>query len=152
MSDVVTEPLNTRKGGRPVRWALKCDVCKLQLLHGAPILFAVQTGGSGPYPGMSEWYVAGVHADPCGASLLGCYGTDYESRQCRGCAREMWVRLNTRRAHCTYACRQRDYRRRRQLDAQALARGQVMRKSELYWLTRPDPLQWVSVAALAGAS
>lgn len=137
---LVTQPLR-KSVGRPTTRPLTCDVCKLAVAAGAPVLFAQQEGGTGPYHGMSGWYVACTHALSCGADFLRSFADEYTQRACRGCHRVMWVRQHSRRSHCSGPCRQAYYRRRRVVSASALAVGRVLYRDELYWLTRPggDP-------------
>jgi hypothetical protein len=91
---------------------LKCDVCRLAIFGDA--FFAVQERGSGPYVGMSGWYIATTHVDPCGQGFL-VSNPEYQPRRCRGCGRAMWLRPGARRTHCSNACRQSHYRRRQEL-------------------------------------
>jgi hypothetical protein len=118
---------------------LVCDLCDGPIPTAEPVLFATQESGCGPYPGQCGWYTATSHVDPCGAGFLASSygGVDYRPRECRGCERVMWLRPRGRRQHCTDACRQADYRRRRDLGNAALARNEVLYRDELYWLTQP---------------
>lgn len=131
-----TAPKNPR--GRPAVLELACGMCKLRISERMPVLFAEQARGSGPYVGMSGWYTAIVHADPCGAGFLRDPDNDYAKRACRGCGRGMWLRAGSCRAHCSSPCRQADYRRRREADTAALREGRVLYRDELYWLTKPE--------------
>ena len=119
-------------------WPFVCDSCRLSIPDGAPVLYGQQDAGTGPNYGMSGWYVAIVHLDPCGADYLRRWGSDYQERPCRGCGRSMWVRTRSRRTHCNNPCRQADYRRRRAVASAALADGRVLYRDELYWLTRAE--------------
>jgi hypothetical protein len=120
--------------------AFTCDICRLVIPEASPVLFALQDRGTGPYTGMSGWYTATVHAEPCGTSFLR-EADDYRERLCRGCHRPMWQRARSRRAHCSDQCRQRDYRRRRDLHDRVLqADDRVLYRDDLYWHTRPEAI------------
>lgn len=131
---VVTQPRG-KSIGRPARWVLSCDVCDQLIGDDAPVVFALQESGGGPYPGYCGWYTA-TACMPCATPHLRAAG-DYHPRPCRGCERPMWCRPRARRTHCTGGCRQADYRRRRDLNAAALRTGQVIYRDDLYHLTRP---------------
>ncbi|MDQ3476616.1 MAG: hypothetical protein M3492_09890 [Actinomycetota bacterium] len=114
-----------------------CASCRLPIECREPIVFALQESGSGPYHGMSGWYIAEAHAR-CGQEFI----RDYQRRLCRGCGRTMWVR-GGRRTHCSSRCRHVDFKRRENLAAEALAEGRVLYRDDLYWLSRQQETQRV---------
>lgn len=40
---------------------IRCGVCQLTIPDADPVVFAKQGPGTGPYPGMSGWYVTEAH-------------------------------------------------------------------------------------------
>lgn len=114
------------------RRQLACDACRLVISDGEPVVFALQSAGSGPYPGQSGWYVAEAH-EQCAREFV----ADYQQRPCRGCLHLMYVR-GGRRRHCSDRCRHVDFKRREKVRAEALAAGHVMYLNEARWLTRPE--------------
>lgn len=122
--------------GQDQRKWLRCDICQLAI--DADVLFAAQEGGTGPHHGMTGWYIAITHVDPCGTDFLRQVDVgEYRHQPCRGCGRTMLIRAKSRRTHCSPRCRQHDYRHRGALAATALADGKVLYRDDLYHLTKP---------------